>query len=63
MALTLFLFKVCQLDVEKNKDESSTTDVAVAVADEHSILLSAKVIFRGTRRAREREFLSIVVRL
>jgi hypothetical protein len=54
MALTPFLFKVCQFNVEKNKHESSTTDVA----DEHSIPLSAKVIFRGTRRARERERVS-----
>ena len=53
MALTLFLFKVCHLDVEKSKRESSTTDAV----DEHSSLLSAKVIFRGTRSARPREFL------
>jgi hypothetical protein len=46
--LTRSLFKVSQLDVEKNKRASSTA--SVVVPDEHSVLLSAKVIFRSTRR-------------
>ena len=42
MALTLFLFQVSHLDVERS---------SVGSSDEQPTLLSAKVIFRGTRRA------------
>ncbi len=55
MALTLFLFKVSNLNISKSKSEvivenedQSTTDTTQFITDENTILLSAKVIFRGT---------------
>jgi hypothetical protein len=54
MALTLFLFKVSNLNISKSKSEvivenedQSTTDTTQFITDENTILLSAKVIFRG----------------
>ncbi len=57
MALTLFLFKLSNLNISKSKSEvigqnedQSTADTPTTqfLPDENPILLSAKVIFRGT---------------
>jgi hypothetical protein len=52
MALTLFLFKVSNLNISKSKTEDddqlvSETPTVQFVTDENTILLSAKVTFRG----------------
>ena len=56
MALTLFLFKVTDLNISKSKTEVlvdeeeqlvSETPTVQFTTDENTILLSAKVTFRG----------------
>lgn len=56
MALTLFLFKVSNLNISKSKSENiiedenqSVSEISTVqlVTDENTTLLSAKVIFRG----------------
>jgi hypothetical protein len=53
MALTLLLFKVSNLNISKSKseiideNEDQATSETQFVVDENTILLSAKVTFRG----------------
>ena len=54
MALTLFLFKVADLNVLKNNpvvSDDSHLQAAQLISDNHGILLSAKILFRGNSLA------------